>query len=80
MRTTRRVTGANSRLLIGRALAWLRARGWSAGETLDTSARPQRWKVDATHHSGQSISASAATRSGAWDVACRRVGRLPPSR
>ncbi len=74
----RRVTGVHSRLLIRRAIQWLQARGWSAGEaTLNVSDRVPRWKVDATHtNSGETLSVSATTPSGAWEIACRKVGRL----
>ncbi len=78
MRTAKRVTGVNSRSLIRRVLRWLHARGWSAGEAI--SRGPDglpRWNVDATHHSGQTIRASATTRSGAWEFACRKVGQVP---
>ncbi len=78
MEVIRRATGVHSRLLIRRALEWLQARGWSAGEaTLNVSGRLPRWKVDVTHgRSGETVSVSAATPSGAWEIACRKVGRL----
>jgi len=73
--------GANSRTLIQRVSQWLQAQGWSAGEaTLRMPDGSPLWKVDATQADGQSVSVTAGTRSGAWDLACRHVGRLATDR
>jgi len=78
MTATYRVTGTHSRRLIGRACQWLRQRGWSAGESkLHDSEGSLCWKVEASDAGGQSVIASASSQSGAWDLACRMVGRLP---
>jgi hypothetical protein len=75
------VTGVNSRQLIHRASSWLQARGWSASQTaLRAPDGLPRWRVDAIHRDGQTISVSAATQSGAWEIVCRKVGQLAPGR
>jgi len=77
MSMTKRISGVHSRRLIGRALAWLQARGWSTGETkLPTPDGSHGWKIEATDRNGQSIIVSASTQSGVWDLACRKVGQL----
>ncbi len=65
-----------SQLLIQRASEWLKGLGWSAAEA--PSHAPDgssQWRVDATHGAGETVSVLAATRSGAWDFACRSIRR-----
>jgi hypothetical protein len=65
----------HSQALIGRVSRWLQALGWSARASQNGPSGERQWRVDATHRSGGTVSASAVTQSGAWDIACRLAAR-----